>query len=67
MARHYTVQYADPNGPYLLTDEAAWQLFSSTDHADIALADIEDASHHGTYAVRVLDGQDVAITGTVPR
>jgi hypothetical protein len=67
MARRYTIQYADPNGPYLLTDEAAWQLFSSTDHADIALADIEDASHRGKYAVRVLDHQDVIIMGQAER
>jgi hypothetical protein len=79
MAFRYTVQYADPHGPYPLHDDAAWQLFSSSDRADVALSDVRDAGrrhHRGTmartyppYAVRILDWHDVIITdvpGMIP-
>lgn len=82
MALRYTVQYADPRGPHPLAHDAAWQTFSSTDHADMALADAQQAAQRGNehkaaalarlyppYAVRILDGSDVIVTdvpGSMP-
>jgi hypothetical protein len=79
MALRFTIQYADPNGPHPLAHDAAWQLYSSTDHADVALSDVEQAGRRHLdrqharvfppYAVRILDGGDVVMTdvpGAVP-
>jgi hypothetical protein len=79
MALRFTVQYADPNGPHPLAHDAAWQVYSTTDHADVALADVEQAGRRHLdrqtarifppYAVRILDGADVVmvdVPGAVP-
>jgi hypothetical protein len=66
MSYRYTVQYADPEGSFPLSSDAAWQLYSTSDDATDALGDVQEAraGTYGTYgyAVRILDGDDVILT-----